>query len=396
MDHKAELVEAIDDGDINRFRRNFEREDLQSCGVFGSILHMATLFGTFEIVKFLVENGAELNRLGGSWEAPALTYAAKKGNLEIVRYLVEAGSMLDTSHSLNNPLMRAAGKGHIDVVEYLLSTDIDRHATYRIPAGTLINALVEAEQGGHTEIVELLKAHGCHRPVEGIDKPIWEPAPEFMVDHQSPELKRAREIIDYMEQRFGLADEYGIQEIIPVMEGISVSINIIRPNDSHPYLVMFTNGMSDLPMKVPAGQEAWQYAELVIHLPPDWKHPREAGSDLNWMWPIQWLRKMAYYPHQSDSWLGLPAALVSSDEPPVPLGPNTKQTCLLMVPNFSNLNPPLQTTDGRQINFFTVVPLYTEERDYELKHGMRPFFEQIAKHGVPFTVDLNRPNFAAK
>ncbi|MBX3422772.1 MAG: suppressor of fused domain protein [Pirellulaceae bacterium] len=395
MNFKAELDSAIDDGDLGAIRRLLEPSDLESNDYDGSLLHSAAKYGTLEIVKFLVESGAELDRLGGTWKAPAVTYAANKGRSDIVRYLVEAGSMLDMSHALNNPLMRAAAEGHLDVVEYLLTTNIDRHATYRTPAGILINALVKAEQGGHQEIAELLKAHGCHRPVEGVDIPLWEPAPSQMVN-QSPEFKRSQEIIQYMEQRFGLADEDGIQEIIPVMEGISVSINIIRPNDFHPYLVLFTNGMSDLPMKVPKGQEAWQYAELVIHLPPDWKHPREAGSDLNWMWPIQWLRKMAYYPHQSDSWLGLPAALVSSDDPPVPLGPNTKQTCLLMVPNFSNLNPPLQTSDGRQINFFTVVPLYTEERDYELEHGMRPFFEQIAKHEIPFTVVPDRPNFAEK
>jgi hypothetical protein len=180
------------------------------------------------------------------------------------------------------------------------------------------------------------------------------------------------------------------------MDGISVTIHIIPPSEMHPYLVLFTHGMSDLAMTVPAGQEAWRYAELVMHLPADWVHPAKANGDPKWMWPLQWLRKMAYYPHLEETWLGLPAAIVSSDDPPVPLGPKTKQTCLLMIPDFANLDEPFQKPDGSPVHFFTVVPLYTEERDYEQKHGMEAFFRQFIDKKVSMTVELNRPSFVEK
>ena len=212
-----------------------------------------------------------------------------------MRYLFEAGSVLDTSHALRNPLLNATKKGHFDVVKYLLTTGLDPHATYRIPSGALINAFTDAEQGGHTMILELLKAHGCHRPVEGVDIPLWEPE-EFRGGRTS-EVQSASPIIEYMEQHFGPVDKNSMQELLPLMDGISVSIQIIPPNEMHPYLVLFTNGMSYLPMTVPAGQEAWRYAELVMHLPAGWVHPAKANCDPQWMWPVQWLRKMAYYPH---------------------------------------------------------------------------------------------------
>jgi hypothetical protein len=392
MEYKFELQEAIEAGNMEEFCRLFEPGDLDCDDYDGSLLHAASTFGTIEIVSFLVENGAEVNRRGGIIKCPAVTYAANEGKLDIVRYLVEAGSIFDISHALRNPLLRAAKGGHLAVVEYLLTTEIDRLACYRIPTGALINALTEAEQGGHKEIAELLKAHGCHKPVEGVDVPLWEPPPERMVN-QTPEFQRYQEIIRYMEQRFGPADQNGMQELLPLMEGISVTINIIRPNELHPYLVLFTNGMSDLSMKVPPGQEAWQFAELVMQLPPDWIHPRDANGDAKWLWPVQWLRKMAYYPHLNDTWLGRPATIVSSDDPPMPLGPNTQQSCLLMIPDFSNLDPPLQRADGKTVHFFTLVPLYTEERDYELEHGMRAFLERLVEHQVPMQVDLNRPRF---
>lgn len=391
MIFKPELRDAIEDGNLEKVRRHFEVSDLDSDEYEGTPLHYAA-DGTLEIVQFLVNSGADINRRGGTFDAPAVTYAACRGNTPVVRYLVEQGSVLDTSRTLRNPLMRAASRGHLDVVKYLLTTKIDPHATYRIPTGMLINALVEAEQHGHKEVAKALKAHGCRRPIEGVDKPIWEPPPERMVNH-TPEFQRYQQIIEYMEERFGPADPLGQQELLPSLEGMSVAINAIRPNDEHPYLVLFTNGMSERPMNVPPGQEAWRYAELVMHLPADWQHPREANGDPQWLWPVHWLRKTAYHPHLNDTWLGLPAAIVSSADPPEPLGPNTKQTCLLLVPNFANLGAPLQREDGGQVHFFTVVPLFTDERDYELMHGMKGFFEQFIAKRVPMIVDIHRLPF---
>lgn len=395
MQYKGELSEAIENGDLNAVREHFEPSDLASNEYDGgesSLLHFAVEYGTLEIVRFLIEQGADVNRLGGSWEAPPITYAAYDGKLEMVRCLTDAGSVLDIHHPLQSPFLWAAGEGHLEVVKYFLTKSIDRHATYRLPTGALINALLEAEKKDHKEIAALLIAHGCRRPVEGVDTPLWEPDREDRLDLR-PENKRYQETIRYMEQRFGPVDTDGMQELLPMVQGMSVAINVIRPNEGHPFLVLFTNGMSDLPMSVPTGQEAWRYAELVMHLPADWEHPREASGDIDSLWPVRWLRKLAYYPHLNNTWLGRPATIVSSDDPPVPLGENTKQSCLFLVPDHSLLNPPLQREDGNVVHFFTAVPLYTEERDYENKHGMKEFLTRFSKARVPMTVSIDRPNF---
>ncbi len=394
MTVKQDLQRAVKSSDLALIRELFEVSDLECNAYQGSLLHFASDWGTLECVKWFVDAGAELNRRGGVFDAPAITYAADKGRVDIVRYLFESGSILDTSHALRNPLLNATKEGHCEVVKYLLTTGIDPHATYRRPSGALINAFTEAEQGSHKEMLELLKAHGCHRPVEGVDIPLWEP--EEFRGGRTPEVQSAPPIIEYMEQRFGPVDKNAMQELLPLMEGMSVDIQIIPPNEMHSYLVLFTNGMSTLPMTVPAGQESWKYAELVMHLPPDWVHPGKANGDAKWLWPVQWLRKMAYYPHLEETWLGLPAAIVSSDDPPVPLGPNTKQTCLFMIPDFANLDEPFQKPDGSPVHFFTLVPLYTEERDYELKHGMVSFLKQFSEQRVPMTVVLDQPRFVAK
>jgi uncharacterized protein len=352
MTFKLALYRAVKDNDLASFCEHFDLIDLESeeYSYAGSDFTLLALAADAEsapldIVRFLVESGADINRTSGMFHAPAVTYAARQGNLEILKFLVDSGAILDISFVMRNPLLLAAEEGHLEVVKYLLTTDIDRHACYLLPTGALINALSEAENHRQKEVAELLKTHGCRRPIKGVDIPVWQPDQEDMHE-QSREFTRYREIIDYMEERFGPADTNGIQELLPPIEGMSVAINVIQPNDEHPFLVLFTNGMSDLPMKVPPGQEEWQYAELVIQLPPDWVHPRDANGDPQWMWPVRYLREMAYHPHRNHTWLGRQVAIVSSGEPLEPLGPNTKQTCLLLFADYSNLKPPLRRADG--------------------------------------------------
>jgi len=390
---KREIIDSIRADDLDRFRAIVTTADVTTNdghdGPLGTYLHYCAEKDRPEIANHLIMLGAEVNFSGGTWKTTPLTYAAERGHVEMVKLLRENGAKYDVSRPYTNPMFMAIEEGHIEVVNYLLSAGFDANLVYKMERGRLRNALTVAKEAKQEEIVKILRKHGCHMPVEGIDRPIF----EHPMDKWLQPIESTQQIINYMQLRFGSVDELGLQELLPGVDGLSVTINVIRPNEYHPYLVLFTNGMSDLPMTVPAGHEDWRYAELVIHLPADWPHPRDIGPDNPWLWPVQWLRKMAYYPHLNKTWLGTPAAIVSSDEPPKPLGANTEQTCLLMVPDFANLGDPLQRGDGTKVHFFTVVPLHTAERDYELKNGMKAFFEQFIEHKVPMTVDVNRESF---
>ena len=117
-------------------------------------------------------------------------------------------------------------------------------------------------------------------------------------------------------------------------------------------------------MTVPVGQEVYQYAELIMHLPATWPHPRDKGAGDDTFWPFEWLRRVAYYPHLNETWLGGPHTIIASDDPPVPLGPSTKQTCLLLLADFDGWSP-IVLADGKKVRFYTVIPIHTEERDFE-------------------------------
>ncbi|MNL51286.1 Ankyrin repeats (3 copies) [compost metagenome] len=72
--------------------------------------------GQLEVVKFLMDKGADVHASGPSGDA--LKNAAENGHLKVVRYFVEKGANI---HALNNrALLYAARNGHIDVVELLL------------------------------------------------------------------------------------------------------------------------------------------------------------------------------------------------------------------------------------------------------------------------------------
>lgn len=396
MTLRREIRKIVSEGTLEQLKEGATPSDAVAvdgdngtCDLQGSYLHICAENNRLDMAEYLIQLGAKVNHRGGLWSTTPLTYAAERGHLEMVQLLRNYGGEFDLDDPRTNPLFMAIEAGHINVVKYLLEAGLDPHLVYRVDRGKLQNALTFAKGCGSTEVVKLLVSLGCRIPVEGIDQPVW----ELPQDQWTQVDESAENIVEYMSARFGAVDHLAMQELLPVVDGMSVAINVIRPNDEHPYLVLFTNGMSDRPLTVPSGQEAWRYAELVIHLPADWVHPQDANGDLQWLWPVQWLRKMAYHPHLNDTWLGLPAAIVSSADPPEPLGPNTKQTCLLLVPDFANLGVPLQRSDGGQVHFFTVVPLFASERDYEVKHGMKAFFERFIAKQVPMIVDVQRPPF---
>ncbi len=153
------------------------------------------------------------------------------------------------------------------------------------------------------------------------------------------------------------------------------------------------NGNGGIDLRGPSGQEDWRFAELVLLLPHDWKHPRQANGDTEWMWPVTLLRQLAYHPHQNATWFGSPPAIVANGNPPETLGPNTKQTGVVLLPDVLDLKPPLETSVGKRIHFFVVTPLYAEEQEFERKHGSKLFLQRLFDRKVSLEVDLNRTCF---
>jgi hypothetical protein len=123
----------------------------------------------------------------------------------------------------------------------------------------------------------------------------------------------------------------------------------------HPFLTLFTLGLSEHLLATPAFGTVEARVELMMHLPQ----------------------------HILSGSIPLPGThvIISNDEPPVPLGPGTEQTSLLLIADFYQCFP-IETSEGQKIHFYHVVPLYTEERDFEKANGMQPLLEAMAAKGL--------------
>ena len=392
-----EIAELIEDEDIEKIKLIFEAhpESINHISIFGTWLHEACDFGKLSVVKLLLNYDFDLNLTDSRFGQSPLKKACAGGHLRVVELLLSNTVKLECNTLENNSLFGAITSKNVQIAKLLIESGINKHVVYRGTSGNLKNALSFARDCNATEIEELLLSHGCKMPVEGVDIPVNEVEEEIVEAVEVNPLDDARvELVEFMTNRFGPVEKLALQELLPIMEDVSVAINVVPPKEDDPFLTLFTIGMSDLPMKVPAGEEDYQYAELVFHLPNDWPHPNDLESgDKAASWPVGLMRQIAYFPHLSNTWLGGPYTTFAESDPPKPLGPNTEFTSMFLC-----TNPSLQTTlkDGRKINFYQMLPMHTDELDYCFKEGVPAFLERWLKFMLPFALFENRTSVFKK
>jgi ankyrin repeat protein len=120
-------------------------------------LHRAAEKGDFEVVKNLVEQGADVNENNKSDRTP-LFGAAKSGNLEVVKYLLEQGANVNAIDKNGEfPLFYAAQSGNLEVVEYL----VKNRAHVKAKNNKDITPLFCAAKNGNLAIIKYLVEQGA-------------------------------------------------------------------------------------------------------------------------------------------------------------------------------------------------------------------------------------------
>jgi hypothetical protein len=186
---------------------------------------------------------------------------------------------------------------------------------------------------------------------------------------------------------FGPVQSSGWLPIVPDGDP-TVSVRVATRDDG--VVCLFTDGMSAQPMPPGPGGDAYQYAELAVYL-VDWPEDPARWLEPEYIWPINWLRRLARYPFETDVGLGGPVAVVANGEPPEPLGPNTTMTCWLLLADKEPLDR-VELPDGRSVVFYEMVPIHTAERDFEREHGTAALLERFAERQLPDSLDPNRPS----
>jgi hypothetical protein len=98
---------------------------------------------------------------------------------------------------------------------------------------------------------------------------------------------------------------------------------------------------------------------------------------------------IAKYPYDHRTWLGGAVTIIANGDPPEPLAPNVKFTSLMLL-----AERQFAVGDGRIIQFYRLVPLYTEERVLEIEQGIAALMRAFDQFSIPFVVDLKRQNVA--
>jgi hypothetical protein len=321
----------------------------------------------FDAMKFLLEQGHSPDERCDLYRpTPSIKDAARGGCLRCVQLLLDAGASINVESFDDNALFSAILAGSLDCATLLVEAGIDIHKTYTLEDGRLRNALEFAISRGCTDIADYLGSKGAVMPDE--------------VPHQP--LRQGDQILTTLQAWF--------QADVPKSAG---TIGLGRDHGEaklrwfdmssmdYPFLTVFTAGLSNEPVETPAFGEAKSRVELMMHLPFTWPMEGDYTKDAAFQWPLNWIRTLPQ--HILSGSIPLPGThvIISNDEPPVPLGPGTEQTCLLLIADFYQCFP-IETSEGQKIHFYHVVPLYTEERDFEKANGMLPLLETMAAVGL--------------
>jgi len=156
-----ELHEAAAAGDLARVKQLVEKDAAlaRSYSPDGfPVVALAAVFGNLEITKYLHAKGADINAAATNGSGyNALSGAVTSGHSEIVKWLLENGAEPNYRYSNDySPLLNAAANGHLEILKLLQARGADLHA--RTSDGK--NALAYAEERKHTAIAEYLRAQG--------------------------------------------------------------------------------------------------------------------------------------------------------------------------------------------------------------------------------------------
>jgi len=362
---------SIKKGDMDTFIKLIDDnpDQLKKETPFGTWLHVASSEGQLEIVKKLIERGADVNASGGIYGGGALNEASSEGHYEIVKHLLSYGVKLDVSEPEKNPLFGSISNGHIHIAKLLIEYGINTKVKYTGETMKETDALTFAKEQGQKDIVKLLENQDKQKDI--IDK----------------SREEHSDILRCFTEYFGQI-ENTISEIVPGSK-VSIDINII-PAFKQGYLTLFTTGMSDEPMDYSNKEQTFKYAELAFKLPSSWPVDQKSMQDLQKNWPIHWIRKIAHTPHVYEGWIE-EGVIFPNGEPPQPFATNTQlSSILLCTPKY----PQFQSicTEQEEVGIYNLIPIYEEERKFALKQGYMALINKMRKAGISDILDINRIN----
>ena len=150
-----------DDFDLDNIPNDLLPRDVSDAANIDGMtaLHFAAQNGDIDVLRYLVEHGADIKAQDTIHSRADLHFAAENGDLECVKYLAEHGAdLLDKDAYGATALHYAAGKNHLDVIKYLVSKKMD----YTAKDTRGWTAMHYAANGGSIDVIKYLLAKGLN------------------------------------------------------------------------------------------------------------------------------------------------------------------------------------------------------------------------------------------
>ncbi len=197
------------------------------------------------------------------------------------------------------------------------------------------------------------------------------------------------EIESHFEQLFNTSkDKHRVFHEL-VSEKVHIDLHLLEPTEEFPYFVLFTTGMSDLPMNLEGSEWAfkkiYERSELFCILNPE-EFP---------VWMIELMKKCAIYPHICNSFI-IQYNTLQLTEDNHPFADDTELSSVFFTTlkdtaiceKYGDKLEYIQTTDSNYINLLYLYPIYAEELEYKLENDSHMLFEKLFPNGIASIKDL--------
>lgn len=129
-----------------------------------SILYYACFVGSFKVVQYLINHGADVNEVGDDASASPLFLACAKGWLKIARLLLQIRADVNEEGGWHGTALQAACTGgHIEIARCLLDSGADVNAE----EGEYGTALQAASARGDLKTTQMLLEKGAEVDIKG-------------------------------------------------------------------------------------------------------------------------------------------------------------------------------------------------------------------------------------
>ena len=218
----------------------------------------------------------------------------------------------------------------------------------------------------------------------------------FMDRFKKTETSKSEDICRYFAALFPDREEMVYPE--EITDSVSVDVHIMMPNENQKFYVVYTVGMSNMPMTLPekfAGQEDMKYAELYAFLPATWDWGESDNSsvevDQQGDWILRYIKYLAKFPHRNKTWIGYGHT--------IPNGPDYAPLCAgtemggVLISQVGNDLEAVNTRDGSVVNLYMVIPVYREEIEFGREYGIAALNEVFGENQMTLVINMNRPNY---